>query len=102
MFAHQRKKVQLLFAVADALVTVAAFEIAYATRLQLSFQRTFFLHPKTHILLMAVCVVTWVALGAFQRVYDYLDSATARRLLPGAFRQPELGFVDALVMWREL
>jgi RimJ/RimL family protein N-acetyltransferase len=22
--------------------------------------------------------------------------------LPGAFRQPELGFVDALVMWREL
>jgi exopolysaccharide biosynthesis polyprenyl glycosylphosphotransferase len=98
VFAHQRKKVQLLFALADALVTVAAFEIAYATRLQLSFQRTFFLHPKTHILLMAVCVVTWVALGAFQRVYDYLDSATPRRLLPGAFRQALIGTVVVVLV----
>lgn len=93
MFAHQRKKIQLLFAVADALLTAAAFETAYATRLHLSFDRLFFLSGYTHILLIAVCVVTWVALGAFQRVYDYLDSATTRRLLPGTFRQALIGTV---------
>ena len=98
MFAHQRKKIQLLFAVADALVTVGAFEAAYATRLHLSFERTFFLEPNTHILLTAVCVVTWVALGAFQRVYDYLDSATTRRLLPGTFRQALIGTVVVVLV----
>jgi exopolysaccharide biosynthesis polyprenyl glycosylphosphotransferase len=91
VFAHQRKKIQLLFAAADALLTVAAFETAYSTRLHLGLERVFFLTPDIHILLLALCVVTWVALGAFQRVYDYLDSAHARRLLPGTFRQSLIG-----------
>ncbi len=98
MFAHQRKKIQLLFAVADALLTVGAFEAAYAARQQLTFQRTFFLELNTHILLIAVCVVTWVALGAFQRVYEYLDSATTRRLLPGTFRQALIGTVVVVLV----
>ena len=98
MFAHQRKKIQLLFAVADALLTVGAFEAAYATRVHLAFDRIFFLEPNTHILLLAVCVVTWVALGTFQRVYDYLDSATARRLLPGTFRQALIGTVVVILV----
>ncbi len=93
MFAHQRKKIQLLFAVSDALLTVGTFEAAYATRLHLSFDRLFFIGPHTHILLAAVCMITWVALGASQRIYDYLDSATARRLLPGTFRQALIGTV---------
>ncbi len=87
MFAHQRKKIQLLFAIADALVTIGAFEAAYATRFHSSFERPFFLVPKTHILLIVVCVATWMAMGAFLRVYEYLDSATSRRLVPGALRQ---------------
>ncbi len=98
MFAHQRKKIQLLFAVADALLTVGAFEAAYATRLHLSFQRIFFFAPNTHILLIAVCVITWVALGAFQRVYDYLNSVTARRVLPGTFRQALSGTVVVILV----
>ena len=98
MFAHQRKKIQLLFAVADAVLTVAAFEAAYATRLHLSFERIFFLSPGTHILLLALAVGTWVALGAFQRVYDYLDSATTRRLLPGTIRQSLIGTVIVVLV----
>jgi exopolysaccharide biosynthesis polyprenyl glycosylphosphotransferase len=98
VFAHQRKKIQLLFAVADALLTVAAFEAAYATRLHLAFERIFFLDRNTHILLIAVCVITWVALGAFQRVYDYLDSATTRHLLPGTFRQALIGTIVVILV----
>jgi exopolysaccharide biosynthesis polyprenyl glycosylphosphotransferase len=98
VFAHQRKKIQLLFAVADAIVTVAAFEAAYSTRLHLSFDRIFFLTRSIHVLLLALCVITWVALGAFQRVYDYIDSATARRLLPGTFRQSLIGTVIVVLV----
>jgi exopolysaccharide biosynthesis polyprenyl glycosylphosphotransferase len=98
VFAHQRKKIQLLFAVADALLTVAAFEAAYATRLHLSFERIFFFSPGIHILLLALGVGTWVALGAFQRVYDYLDSATARRLLPGTLRQSLIGTIIVVLV----
>jgi exopolysaccharide biosynthesis polyprenyl glycosylphosphotransferase len=91
VFAHQRKKIQLLFAFADAVVTVAAFEAAYATRQHLSLDRIFFLLPDIHILLLALAAIIWVALGAFQRVYDYLDSAKASRLLPGTLRQSLIG-----------
>jgi exopolysaccharide biosynthesis polyprenyl glycosylphosphotransferase len=48
--------------------------------------------------LIAVCVITWVALGAFQRVYDYLDSATARHLLPGTFRQAMIGTIVVILV----
>jgi exopolysaccharide biosynthesis polyprenyl glycosylphosphotransferase len=91
MFAHQRKKIQLFFAAADALLTVAAFQAAYATRLHIKFDRLFFLTPKVHLVLLALCILTWVALGAFQRVYDYLDSAHVRTLLPGTLRQSLIG-----------
>lgn len=91
MFAHQRKKIQLFFAAADALLTVAAFEAAYATRLHLTFDRIFFFTPQVHIFLLVLCAFIWVGLGASQRVYDYLDSAHARLLLPGTVRQSLIG-----------
>ena len=69
MFAHRRKKIQLLFALADAFLTVIAFEAAYATRLHLTFEHIFFFVPETHILLIAVCAIA-----------SYLDSATSRSL----------------------
>ncbi len=98
MFAHQRRKIQLLFAGADGLLTAGAFEAAYATRLHLPFERTFFFAANIHLLLIAVCVVTWVALGVFQRVYNYLDSASTRRLLPGTFRQALIGTVVVILV----
>jgi exopolysaccharide biosynthesis polyprenyl glycosylphosphotransferase len=91
VFAHQRKKIQLLFAISDAVMTVAAFEAAYASRQHLSLDRVFFLLPDIHILLAALAAIIWVGLGAMQRVYDYLDSAKASRLLPGTFRQSLIG-----------
>jgi exopolysaccharide biosynthesis polyprenyl glycosylphosphotransferase len=93
VFAHQRKKIQLLFAVADALLTVLAFEAAYFTRTRMTLERVFFLPLHTHVLLLGFCVVVWIALGAMQRVYEYVDSANLRRLIPGTFRQAFIGTV---------
>ncbi len=87
MFAHHRQKVQLLFAAADALLTLAAFEAAYHTRANIGLERMFFLHLQTHILLLSFCVVVWVALGSLQRVYEYLDSARPTVILVHTFRQ---------------
>jgi exopolysaccharide biosynthesis polyprenyl glycosylphosphotransferase len=92
VFAHHRKKIQLLFAVTDALFTILAFEAAYHTRANLELkQLIFFLPLQTHILLLAFCVGVWVALGSLQRVYEYLDSATPSRVLVNSLRQCLVG-----------
>ncbi|MFL6352089.1 MAG: sugar transferase [Bryobacteraceae bacterium] len=92
MFAHHRKKIQLLFAVTDALFTILAFEAAYHTRAHLELkQLIFFLPLQTHILLLGFCVAVWVALGSLQRVYEYLDSANPSRVLVNSLRQCLVG-----------
>ncbi len=86
MFSYQRKRVRLLFAVADALLTAVAFEAAYHTRTQLDLT-LFYLNARPHLLLVAFCMIVWVALGSRQRVYEYLDSAKTPRVLAHTFRQ---------------
>ena len=98
MFSHQRKRIRLLFGLADAAVTVFAFEAAYATRIHLSLERMFFLRPETHILLLSLSVLVWVGLGALQRVYEYLDSASPVRVLANTFRQCLLGVVAIIIL----
>jgi len=91
VFAHQRKRVQLLFAIVDAALTLAAFELAYHARIGMTLERIFFLPRKTHILLVIFCIVVWVGLGSLQRIYEYLDSASARRILAHTLRQAIFG-----------
>ena len=98
MFSHQRKKIRLLFALADAVITVLAFEAAYHTRIHLSLERLFFLRIQTHILLLSLSVVVWVCLGALQRVYEYLDSANLLRILSNTLRQGLLGTVTLIIL----
>lgn len=93
MFAHHRKRIRLLFAIADALLTIAAFEAAYLTRVRLTLERLFFLRPRTHILLLGFCAVVWIALGSLQRVYEYLDATHPRRLLFQCLRQSVAGTI---------
>lgn len=101
MFAHQRRKIRLLFAFTDALLTVLSFEGAYHTRANLALERIFFLPVRTHILLLAFCAGVWVALGSWQRVYEYLGSGNPRRLITHTFRQCLFGTV-ALVLFQYL
>jgi exopolysaccharide biosynthesis polyprenyl glycosylphosphotransferase len=93
VFAHHRKKIQLLFAVADAVLTLLAFQLAYFTRTHLTLERLFFLNARNYVLLIGFCALVWVALGSLQRVYEYLDSAQPRRMLWHAFRQCAFGIV---------
>lgn len=98
MFAHHRKKIRLLFAIADALLTVLAFETAYFTRTRVSGLGTlFFLRPEPHILLLCFCAVVWVALGSLQRAYEYLDSARPAHLVINTFRQALFGTVFVIL-----
>lgn len=94
MFAHHRKKIRLLFAAADSLLTILAFEMAYFTRTRVSGLGTlFFLRPEAHLLLLGFCVVVWVMLGSLQRAYEYLDSARPSQLLTSTTRQAVFGIV---------
>lgn len=90
MFSYQRKRVRLLFAIADAVLTAVAFESAYRTRTALDLT-LFYLNLRPHLLLVAFCMIVWVALGSQQRVYEYLDSAKTPRVLANTFRQSLLG-----------
>lgn len=101
MFAHQRKRVRLFFAVADAILTLVAFEAAYATRTHLTLERIFFLTGEIHALLAAVAVLTWVALGSRSRLYEHLDSKRPSRILAETLRQCLLG-TGALILYEYL
>ena len=87
----------MLFAVADALLTAASFEAAYHTRTKLELT-LFYLNTRPHVLLVAFCVIVWVALGSQQRVYEYLDSAKPRRVLLHTFRQCLFGGMLVVLM----
>ncbi len=82
-----------MFLAADACLTLLAFEAAYHTRVQLAFERVFFLHARTHLLLAFFCAGAWVLLGSRQRTYEYLHAASARRMLGHTLRQCFFGTV---------
>jgi exopolysaccharide biosynthesis polyprenyl glycosylphosphotransferase len=97
VFAHQRKRVQFLFAIVDACLTWIAFGLAYWTRTRLTLERVFFLRPQTFVLLAGFCIAVWVAWGTSQRVYEYLDSATPRRILAHTIRQCTVGTIAVIL-----
>jgi exopolysaccharide biosynthesis polyprenyl glycosylphosphotransferase len=101
VFAHQKKRVQLLFAVTDALFTIAAFEAAYQTRAHLHLDLEFFLTLSRHIVLLGFCVAVWVALGSRQRVYEYITAARPGHIVADTLRQC-IGGVVCLVLFEYL
>ncbi|HEX4230810.1 MAG TPA: sugar transferase [Bryobacteraceae bacterium] len=101
MFAHQKKRVQLLFAVTDALFTIAAFEAAYQTRAHLHLDFEFYFTLSRHLLLLSFCVAIWVALGSQQRVYEYIAAVRPRQVVADTLRQC-IGGVICLVIFEYL
>lgn len=93
MFAHHRKNIQLLSAIADGLLTILAFEAAYQTRVRLSLTHVFFLHGGTHLILLSFCAAAWIALGWSRRPDEYLRAASPRRLAAKTLRQCVIGIV---------
>jgi exopolysaccharide biosynthesis polyprenyl glycosylphosphotransferase len=91
VFAHQRKRVQLLLAATDALFTALAFVAAYQTRSHMELRWEFFLVPQTFGLLLIYCVVIWVTLGRWARLDEKLDSANPYLIFGLTLRQCLLG-----------
>jgi exopolysaccharide biosynthesis polyprenyl glycosylphosphotransferase len=97
VFAHHRRNIRLLFAIADAILTILAFQLAYWTRTRLTLERVFYLHSQTYILLLVFCVFVWVFAGTLQRVYEYLDSSRITRILDNTFRQCVIGIIAVIL-----
>ena len=93
MFDRHQQRAVLLFAAADVILTVIAFEAAYQTRLLLPLPRTFFITTPIKALLLGFILVLWLALGrwigAYKRLYGTDTRAaiydTVRQVMFGAF-----------------
>ena len=87
MFDHHKQKAVLLFAAADIILTVIAFEAAYQTRALLPLPRTFFINAPIKALLLGVILALWLILGRFIGVYARLYGADTRAALYDTLRQ---------------
>jgi len=87
VFAHQRQRIRLLLAFADALLTLLAFEAAYVTRRRLGLELPFFFLTGTHLLMLGFCAAVWGWLGSALRIYESLDSGSTRQVLRRTFQQ---------------
>jgi exopolysaccharide biosynthesis polyprenyl glycosylphosphotransferase len=98
MFTHQRKRMRLLFATADALLTIVSFEAAYVTRIHVHNPKLFSLPLQTNIVLALFCAAVWVLFGWQQRFSEYAVRASLPRLLRETLRQCLLGTVLLVVL----
>jgi hypothetical protein len=91
VFSYQRKKVSLCLALADVVLVILAFEIAYQTRVHLALERSFFLSPHRKAVLLLVTVLAWLAAAASAKLYEHLDSAQWARIVRSTLRQCFIG-----------
>src|ERR1700676_3141524 len=98
MFRSQRRKLKILFGFADALLTAAAFGLAYRVREFLPFDRRFFLTPDVWPPLLAFCVLFWVSLGYWLDVYGKLEAVRIRAIVRDSFRQAGWGGLALVVL----
>ncbi|HEX4771766.1 MAG TPA: exopolysaccharide biosynthesis polyprenyl glycosylphosphotransferase [Bryobacteraceae bacterium] len=88
---------RLVFASADAILTIFSFEIAYYIRTHLHATNVFFLPVDRNIELALFSAAAWVLFGWQQRVADYLTSTSLHRTLRQTVRQCVLGLVLLVV-----
>jgi len=91
VFRGHRRKVRILFAVADLVLLAVAFELAYRIRSRLGLAHEFYILPPVVALLLGFSMLVWVALASWWEIYDHIDTAHPRVILRDAFRQCLLG-----------
>jgi len=91
VFENHRQKAALLFAAADVILTVLAFEAAYQTRLLLPLPRTFFITTPVKALLLGFILVLWLVLGRMIGAYARLYGADTRAAIYDTLRQVLFG-----------
>jgi exopolysaccharide biosynthesis polyprenyl glycosylphosphotransferase len=98
VFSGHHRKAKTLFIVSDALLTAAAFEAAYQTRVALPLENVFFLVPPVKALLLAATVMLWPLIGAWLKVYDRLEAAHPQVVLRDTFRQSAFGAIGIVLI----
>ena len=91
MFDRHQRKAAVLFAVADVLLTICAFEAAYQTRVALPLDRVFFIVAPTKALLLGFTLLLWLSLGSWIGVYRRLYGANAVAAVTDTLAQVSLG-----------
>ena len=98
MYSQHHRKVRVLFALSDVLLTALAFEAAYQTRARLpGLDRIFDISVPNKALLLGWSVLVWVAFGYWFNLYERLDAAHPRVILRDTFRQCATGAVAVVV-----
>jgi len=87
MFRSQQRKTKILFGLFDAILTAAAFEIAYRLRQSLPLGLVFYLPRDQKTLLLGFSVLAFVTVGYWLNVSGQLDSARIRAILRECSRQ---------------
>jgi exopolysaccharide biosynthesis polyprenyl glycosylphosphotransferase len=98
VFTKHQRKARILFGLSDILVTIAAFEAAYQTRLFLPLSHNFYFTVAVKALLLGAASLAWVALGYWLMVYDRLDSALPHVILRDTFKQCALGTATLILL----
>jgi exopolysaccharide biosynthesis polyprenyl glycosylphosphotransferase len=91
MFRSQTRKLKVLFGFADALLTAAAFSVAYSVREYSPLKNQFFLTPDVWTLLLGFCLLTWVGFGYRMNVYGKLESVKLSVIFFDSIRQVGAG-----------
>lgn len=91
MFDRHQQKAVLLFAIADVILTIIAFEAAYQTRQILPLQNVFFITTPLKALLLGFILVLWLVLGRWIGAYKRLYGADFRAAVYDTLRQISFG-----------
>jgi exopolysaccharide biosynthesis polyprenyl glycosylphosphotransferase len=97
VFDHHKKRAFLLFAAADVILTILAFEAAYQTRTFLPLPRVFFITTPIKALLLGFVLVTWLALGRSIGTYARLYGSNTRVAVYDTLRQVVFGALGLIV-----
>lgn len=91
MFDRHQQKAVFLFATADIILTIIAFEAAYQTRLALPLPQVFFITTPGKALLLGFILVLWLLLGRWIGAYERLYGADFRAAVYDTLRQITFG-----------
>jgi len=93
VFDRHKQKAAILFAIADVLLTVCAFEAAYQTRVALPLDRIFFIIAPMKALLLGATLLFWVAIGSWIGTYQRFYGNDSRAAVYDTFLQVLFGTI---------
>lgn len=95
MYSSQQRKTRILFGLADLALTAVAFEAAYFIRQWLPFQTNLAIPMLP--LVLAFCVITWLAAGHWLGVHLHLQTSSTQSILRNSLLQAAAGAIGLIL-----